>query len=214
MYYSIICCCLFHLLFIFLFYTSEKTGDTTLETFNHTTFTLIHSLAGHAAWQDALGIAIGEYLPYLFIAVEVYFYFFARRKDAALLAFYAVLLGLGINQLIGWVYFHPRPFMVGLGTPLVPHVAENSFPSDHTTFMASIAFAFLLLSGMRRWGVVLLILAILGGLGRVYIGVHFPLDIAGSLVTSLIAALVIVAARSRLSPLSRLVYRIEDFIFR
>ena len=43
-----------------------------METFNHTTFTLIHSLAGHAAWQDALGIAIGEYLPYLFIAVEVY----------------------------------------------------------------------------------------------------------------------------------------------
>ena len=185
-----------------------------MEAFNHTLFLFIHSLAGHSSVRDTFGILIGEYLPYLFIVIEVYLYFFAKHKEAALLAFYAVLLGLGINQLIGMVYFHPRPFMEGMGTPLVPHSAENSFPSDHTTFMAAIAFAFLLLPKVRGWGTALLLLAILGGLGRVYIGVHYPLDIIGSLVTSFIAASVIIALSSRLTGLNRFVYRMVDTIFR
>ena len=182
--------------------------------FNQDLFLAINSYAGHSRVWDALGIVLGEGLQYLFIAVEVWLYFFAKRREEALLAFYAVLLGLGISKLISLVYFHPRPFMDKLGTLLVHHGADSSFPSDHTTFMASIALTLLFLPSTRRLGDWLLLLAVIGGLARVYIGVHYPLDILGSLVVSLASAGIVVSLAPRLKPLNTFVYRIEDHIFR
>src|SRR5579884_964583 len=47
----------------------------------------------------------------------------------------AVCAGQGINQLIGLIYFEPRPFVMDLGHTLIRHAADNSFPSDHATFV-------------------------------------------------------------------------------
>lgn len=185
-----------------------------MEAFNHSLFLLINSLAGHSFWMDTTAIIVGEYLPLFFIAVEIWLYFIAKRKEEALLAFYAVLLGLGLNALIGFVSFHPRPFMDGLGALLIPHAAENSFPSDHTTFTASIALTLLLLPRTVRWGALLLILAILGGLARVYLGLHYPLDILGSLVVSAIVALIVIQLSPRLRALNTWIYRLQDRLFK
>ncbi len=181
--------------------------------FNQDLFLAINAFAGHSRVQDLLGILLAEGLPYLFIAVEVWLYFVAKRREEALLAFYAVLLGLGINQLVALAYFHPRPFMDHLGRLLIPHAPESSFPSDHTTFMASIALTLLFLPQTRRLGDWLLLFAVIGGLARVYIGVHYPLDILGSLLVSLASAGIVVSLAPRLKPLNAFVYRIEDRIF-
>lgn len=181
---------------------------------NQEIFISINSLAGEDRLMDMIAIVIGEYLPYLFIIIEVWLYFFAKYKKEALLAFYSMLLGLGINQLIGLIYSHPRPFMDSLGRTLVSHTAENSFPSDHTTFMASIAFALLFMKNSRKLGLFLVIFATIGGLCRVYIGVHYPFDILGSLVVSLISSYTIFTFSPYLEPLNKLVYRVENLIFR
>jgi undecaprenyl-diphosphatase len=104
--------------------------------------------------------------------------------------------------------------MDGLGTLLVPHAAENSFPSDHTTFMVSIALTLLLLPRTERWGGWLLILAIAGGLARVFIGVHYPLDILGSLVVSTLSALSVVMLSPQLKRINEFFYRLEKKIFK
>ena len=44
----------------------------------------------------------------------------------------AAALALCANQIVGLLWFEPRPFMIGLGRTLMAHVPENSFPSDHT----------------------------------------------------------------------------------
>jgi len=182
--------------------------------FNQELFLALNSYAGHSRVWDTLGIVLGEGLPYLFIAVEVWLYFFAKRKEEALLAFYAVLLGLGISKLISLIYFHPRPFMDKLGTLLVHHGADSSFPSDHTTFMASIALTLLFLPATRRLGDWLILLAALGGMARVFEGVHYPLNILGGLGVGLISAEIVVALAPRLKPLNVFVFRMEDLIFR
>lgn len=33
-----------------------------------------------------------------------------------------------VNQLIGMVWYHPRPFEIGLGHTLLAHQPETSFP--------------------------------------------------------------------------------------
>jgi undecaprenyl-diphosphatase len=52
----------------------------------------------------------------------------------------ADISALAINYVVGLVFFHPRPFMVGLGHTYLVNTPEASSPSDHATFMWTIAF--------------------------------------------------------------------------
>ena len=83
-------------------------------------------------------------------------------------------------KIISHFYFDPRPFVVGNFTPLIPHAADNGFPSDHTLLGAAIAFAIFRFN--KKLGLLLLFFAILVGFSRVLAGVHHASDIAGSIV--------------------------------
>lgn len=97
-------------------------------------------------------------------------------------------LALLVNQVIGLFWQHPRPFMMGLGHTLIPHVADSSFPSDHMTLICSVAFGLLVQPALRKTGMLLLWLSAPVAWARIYLGVHFPLDMLGALlVTSLCA---------------------------
>jgi len=65
---------------------------------------------------------------------------------------------------------------------------------------------------MRRWGVLMVLLSIFGGLARVFKGVHYPMDMVGSLVFTAVAAAVVVTLSSRLKPVNSLIYRIQDLL--
>lgn len=100
------------------------------------------------------------------------------------------LAGLLMSQVIGLLWNHPRPFALGLGHQLIPHVADASFPSDHLTLMWSISFSFLLHQQPRLAGVVLALLGLPMAWARIYLGVHFPMDMVGAaLVAGLCAYL-------------------------
>jgi undecaprenyl-diphosphatase len=98
----------------------------------------------------------------------------------------AVLLALGINQLIGLGWMHPRPFMIGLGHTFIEHAPDSSFPSDHVTVLASGTLT-LLLAGERRYGLSMLLAGLAVAWARVFVGVHFPLDMAGAVAVACIA---------------------------
>lgn len=77
-----------------------------------------------------------------------------------------------------WLYYNPRPFVVGHFAPYFPHPNNNGFPSDHTLFTSYLAF--LALSYNRKLGFLLLIVAATIGLARVIAGVHHLIDIVGA----------------------------------
>ncbi len=79
----------------------------------------------------------------------------------------------------GTLWFHPRPFMIPLGHTWISHPADNSFPSDHGTVMFSAAFALLSLR-LRAPGLLMLLAALPVAWSRIYLGVHFPLDMVGA----------------------------------
>ncbi len=87
------------------------------------------------------------------------------------------------------LYYHPRPFVTQDFTPLVYHPPTNGFPSSHTLLASAIAAA--VYPYQRRVGLLLAAVALAVGLGRVYAGVHSPLDIAASMV---IASLITLGA--------------------
>ncbi len=163
-----------------------------MEDINVAAFLLINRHAGESALLDALAIVAAEVMPYLFMLVLVALWSSPEpaRKKASLKAGCAVLLGLGASYTVSLFYFHPRPFMQHLGNGLLSHAPDASFPSDHTTFLFSIAFVLAIECRTRALGCALLGLGLAGGLARVFIGVHFPLDIFGAALVGLLAACV------------------------
>lgn len=114
----------------------------------------------------------------------------ASFRDRAVVAAISGGLALAASESIAAMTAHPRPFMLGLSPLYVAHAAEGSFPSAHTSLMLGVAATLLLAEGTRAWGALLVGFAVLIGWARVYIGLHFPMDIAGSmLVAALTAAL-------------------------
>ena len=90
-----------------------------------------------------------------------------------------------IAAIIDKLYYHPRPFVLDLGHTLIHHGATNSFPSHHMLAMSSMALAFLLFSREKLVGGICVALAWLVGWSRVYLGVHFPLDVMGAFLIAL-----------------------------
>ena len=145
--------------------------------------------------MDSFFIFAAEYL-YLVSVATLGAYFLLQPRDSwkhrAFFAIPAGLFALALGMIANHLYFDPRPFVAGHFTPLVPHAPDNGFPSDHTLLVSAVAMIGTLWN--RRLGMVLWILAILVAVGRVYVGVHHVLDVAGSIVISSVAVLLTYAA--------------------
>lgn len=82
----------------------------------------------------------------------------------------------------------PRPLASALADPFLPTPPDPSFPSGHVVFAASLAFTFIYMARGTRVmpyaiiGGILLILVVGGAV--MYIGVHYPTDVAGSIIWS------------------------------
>ena len=108
-------------------------------------------------------------------------------RKVLLVATVSGLASLLISQIIGLVWQHPRPFMIGLGRTLISHAADSSFPSDHLTLLWAVAFSFLLHRSLRLVGIALALLGLPVAWARIYLGVHFPLDMAGAALVAVLS---------------------------
>ncbi|WP_444912894.1 undecaprenyl-diphosphatase [Microbulbifer sp. PAAF003] len=164
-----------------------------MEKFNETTFVLINQFAGKSAILDTVLIAAAEVMPYIFMLVMLYLWFdpSIERKRSSLNCGLSVLLGMLMSYIISIFYYHSRPFVNNLGTQLVEHAPDSSFPSDHTTFIFSIAIVLLFNKSTRVIGAVLCLLSVVSGLSRVFVGVHYPLDILGAILVAIFSSVVV-----------------------
>lgn len=79
----------------------------------------------------------------------------------------------------------PRPFAVNHVIPLIPHAADNGFPSDHTLLTMWIAFVIFMFN--RRVGFILMVISLIVGISRISALIHHPIDVIGSIVIAVIA---------------------------
>ena len=124
-----------------------------------------------------------------------------RRPDAPRLTATAFLVGAGAvlallaNQAIGPAVSRTRPCHALAHVEVLLHCAtDSSFPSDHAMIAGAFAAGLLLLD--RRIGLAALLLALLRAFARVYVGVHYPSDVAGGLaIGAAIASLIVILLR-------------------
>jgi len=134
----------------------------------------------------------------------------AARRGALLSVALAMLIGLGINQVLGALWFEPRPFMIGLGHKLIAHPADNSFPSDHATFVWSLGLGLIITTAARRWGLAVCVYGLFVAWARVFLGVHFPIDMMAPVPVAIVAA---GCARAMVGPIDRLVLPALDAVY-
>lgn len=185
-----------------------------MEEINHYLFLKLNSMVGINSFLDLIIKFSGEYFVFLFVLVEVFLYFYLKKRNIAFFAFLTSMLGLCLNQISGLLYFHNRPFMDNLGKTLVNHVQENSFPSDHTTLMFSIAIYLYVKMENKVLGESLISIALYSGLSRVAMGVHYPFDVLGSIIIAVVSSLFVLKLENKLQFLINFVFSIEKKIFK
>ena len=125
----------------------------------------------------------------LFIALSLGMLIYKPTRRAGLLALFAMILGLLVtNVTIKPLVERARPWLLWPIEPLVTEKDPNSFPSGHTCAAFAAAMAWARTLPLKRDQVIAVVMAVLMGLSRLYVGVHYPSDVlVGAVIGSLCA---------------------------
>jgi len=164
-------------------------------------FGAVNDVARSTPWLHTPARLFAEYGVVLFAALLVVSWQLARRDGdlrritAALWAPVGALVALGVNQFLVAAVAEQRPYAVMPDAlVLVSRSTDPSFPSDHAVVAGAVAVGVFLAN--RKLGLVTAALAVLMAVTRVYVGAHFPLDVAvGLAVGAVVAAVSYLIAR-------------------
>lgn len=115
---------------------------------------------------------------FIWVLLSLFLLLSRNTRKIGLISLLALIIMLIFNNLLlKNLFARTRPYdVIGGLVPLVQKPMDFSFPSGHTAaaFSAgSVMFHML----PRKFGVPILILAILMGFSRLYVGVHYPSDV-------------------------------------
>jgi undecaprenyl-diphosphatase len=173
-------------------------------------FLFINGLAGRVPFIDAIFKGVGDdyFLPVIVCLILVTVWLgtrdFTRRKinqTAILAAISGMGIGTGFVALCNLRWFRIRPFYV---LPDQVHLlfykpTDSSFPSNFAAVLFGIAFPVIFYN--KKLGIVLLVIAVLGGFSRIFIGIHYPLDVLAGAGIGIFSGLVAYGAIRLLRPL-------------
>ncbi|MEY2196224.1 undecaprenyl-diphosphatase [Neobacillus sp. BF23-41] len=141
-------------------------------------FHLINLLSGRHLIIDKLMILISKKMKFVFFIILVILLF--KKRNVTIEAVVSIMISLFLHFIIKLFYFKPRPFIEGRVGILTPSKFDSSFPSKHT--LITFAVSTIVLFSQRILGSIMLGFSFLTGLSRIWLGHHYPSDIAGSAV--------------------------------
>ncbi|WP_176547357.1 phosphatase PAP2 family protein [Bacillus sp. AFS053548] len=179
---------------------------------NYSIFKLINSFAGKWPALDNAMILLSKSAILIVIGLLCYLWIQkgSERKHTAFYIVLTLILALGGNFIIHQFYYHARPFVNHHVTKLISHSSDSSFVSDHGTLVFSTSL--ILLLRKDRLGLISLVWAILVGISRIFVGVHYPFDIIGAFILAGIVAIIVLKTSSLTEPLMKILLEIYERI--
>lgn len=125
-------------------------------------------------------------LIYFWVIISIVLYLFGDKKGKSIAKKMIVVLVVTtiLTQLIKIIVMRPRPYTELSNLILLDLGTDYSFPSGHTS--TSTAMAYVLSCEYKRW--ILMLIPVIVGFSRLYIGVHYPSDVLGGFLLGLVIA--------------------------
>ena len=136
-----------------------------------------------------IGITSLNYKGIVWILVTLALLAFRKTRRLGMMCALAMIFGLLVTNGIikNWVArMRPYDAIEGLSR-LTDAQRDFSFPSGHTTNAMACSWV-LLMRGPKRWGIPTFVLAVLIGLSRLYVGVHYPTDVLAGAAIGILCA--------------------------
>lgn len=158
-----------------------------LTSINTKLFLLINVAPNTSTMMIAITTFCAEYLIYTPLVAMLYYWFKKPNLRGLIVKIViTIMVSLIITAILRALIISPRPFELAIGTNFLMHSSSNSFPSKHATFIFAITFTvFYGLKDIHKQlalFISFLVLALLISGSRIYLGVHWPLDIFGGVV--------------------------------
>lgn len=137
--------------------------------------------------MNTLMIFVAQYLILLapIIIIIIYIWTHDKKKEAIIDSVYMAIasaIAWGIAHILKNTFKTLRPELAN--DILLKSESVYAFPSGHTTFF--FALATVLYFHHKRLAYVTYVIGLAVGMARVYIGVHYPIDIIGGIVLGIL----------------------------
>jgi undecaprenyl-diphosphatase len=161
---------------------------------DYSLFIYINNLVGKWICLDSLAIFFANYFVYYLVAGALIVCFLIKTKREQIRYLFLVgasviLSRLVITELIRLIWHRSRPFVDYQVNQLIEHSASGSFPSGHVAGLFAIATAVYFFN--KKFGIAFFIISFFIGLARVFVGIHYPLDILGGIVVGILGAVMV-----------------------
>ncbi len=170
-----------------------------LRHFDQASFLVVYNFFDSQPFLEALAFYVARYAILVYFLVVIGLFVWpgkdkerVRRKKVVVYVLICLALAFLADEVINLLKVRHRPFVTFSGQVVKLDVIQDltSFPSTHTIFVFAIAVS-LWLSDLKKFAGPLIVLAIVLGLSRIAVGVHYPFDILGGAILGIVIPVIV-----------------------